>query len=389
MAEACLEELLLQDADLSAKYAEMGELSQKKLWHQLTDKLLAFCEDASNRRGDNLIKLYQGFIKPVEAKLNPLRLARCVSMVTQQFYPTRPYAAAEISAAMEFVKSFADRRAELGEAAFLLYHLELVQLRIYAGEADVVKVHLEEAKEVLDRLISAEPVLSSKYYGVAAEFYRHQGPASEYYKSALMFLAFTPVETLPEGDRLALARDISLAALVGEGVYNFGEILKNPILGDLGGAGLQWLQDLLQAFNRGDIDAFNSIVAANQEAIEAQQALAASMPTLKQKITLLCVMELVFKRPPHDRVIAFADIAAATKLPGEQVEWLLMKAFSDGLVRGTIDEVAQSVDVSWVQPRVLEPVQIETMLSKVTSWKDRVGETMKFVEGAEVTELFS
>ena len=197
------------------------------------------------------------------------------------------------------------------------------------------------------------------------------------------------METLADDERLDLARDISLAALVGEGVYNFGEVLAKPILAELSAAGLRWLAELLQSFNRGDIDQFNSIVAANQSAMESQPALANSMDALKQKITLLCLMELIFSRPPNDRNIPFGDIAAATKLPLDQIEWLLMKSFSDGVVKGVIDGVEQKVDVSWVQPRVLEPVQVQSMLEKVTVWRERVSETLTFVEGAGVSELFN
>ena len=45
-----------------------------------------------------------------------------------------------------------------------------------------------------------------------------------------------------------------------------------------------------------------------------------------------------------------------------------MKALSQGLVKGRIDEVEQSVMLTWVQPRVLDRQQVERMTLKIESW---------------------
>jgi uncharacterized membrane protein len=41
-----------------------------------------------------------------------------------------------------------------------------------------------------------------------------------------------------------------------------------------------------------------------------------------------------------------------------QVELLVMKALSLGLVKGFIDEIDQKVSLTWVQPRVLDLQQV-------------------------------
>ena len=184
--------LIQSDPDLTETYSQFGELCAKKLWHQLTDALEAFLADPASSRGRNLITLYNGFIQPVEGKLSQLRLAGIISTVTRQHYPSRPVDAGEVATAVEFVKTFADRREELGEAVYLLYSLEMVSLQLATGETDGAKGKLEEAKTILDGLMSAEPVVHSKYYGVAKEFFRHQGPPAEYYKVALMYVGTPP-----------------------------------------------------------------------------------------------------------------------------------------------------------------------------------------------------
>ena len=67
--------------ELSEKYAKLGELHDRKLWHQLTVATLEFVEDDGNVRGDNMTVLYDGFVSKFEAKINQLRLAQIAAHV--------------------------------------------------------------------------------------------------------------------------------------------------------------------------------------------------------------------------------------------------------------------------------------------------------------------
>jgi hypothetical protein len=54
------------------------------------------------------------------------------------------------------------------------------------------------------------------------------------------------------------------------------------------------------------------------------------------------------------------------------VELLLMKAFSLGVLKGTIDQVEGQVRVKWVQPRVLDMTQISGIRDRLHSWSSQV-----------------
>lgn len=54
-----------------------------------------------------------------------------------------------------------------------------------------------------------------------------------------------------------------------------------------------------------------------------------------------------------------------------QVDWILMRAMSLGLIKGTIDEVAQTVNVTWVQPRVLNTAEVATISLQLGDWVER------------------
>ena len=74
---------------------------------------------------------------------------------------------------------------------------------------------------------------------------------------------------------------------------------------------------------------------------------------IKEKVSLVATMELASQRAAADRSISFVDIASATSLPLAQVEWLLMRAMSLGLLRGSIDEIDQVVHISYIKVRLL------------------------------------
>lgn len=131
----------------------------------------------------------------------------------------------------------------LGDDAFLVTRMEVALLRVRkaaalagsgvpagvaAGTAllDSLKTELAEGRELLERLGGggAEPAVPAAYHRAAAEYYKIRGPAAAFYEAALAYLGVTPLSALSPEERVAMAIDVALAALVGEGVYNFGEV---------------------------------------------------------------------------------------------------------------------------------------------------------------------
>jgi hypothetical protein len=86
----------------------------------------------------------------------------------------------------------------------------------------------------------------------------------------VQYLAHTPLETLSDAEKRQLAVDVALAALVGEGVFNFGEIIEHPVMASLAATPEAWLADLLRVFHTGDIDQFTLVVSTNSAAYRSQ-----------------------------------------------------------------------------------------------------------------------
>jgi hypothetical protein len=231
----------------------------------------------------------------------------------------------ELDRAITFLGSFLEKQARLGKAATLVLQLELLSLRVKrtgasaapsaAGAAssassaedvtstlDAIKRDLAAAKEALDALPDGEdPTVPGTYYRVASEYYKLRGPAHLFFEHALLYLGHANVEALAPEARRAMATDIAIAALVGEGVYNFGEVNSQPVLSALVGSPQAWLRDLLAAFQGGDLTAFHAVIAANRAAFNAEPALAACAGAIQEKITLLAYMEMAARRPGESK----------------------------------------------------------------------------------------
>lgn len=212
---------------------------------------------------------------------------------------------------------------------------------------------------------------------MSADYYQSKQEFASYYKSALLYLACVNVADLTTEDRRARAHDLCVAALVSDSIYNFGELLLHPILDSLRDTPQAWLRDLLFAFNRGNLRAYDVLSGhVSQDPLLRDREV-----FLHQKISLAALTESVFRRPPHDRAMTFTTIRNETNVPSNEIEHLVMKALSLGLVRGTIDQVAQVADINWVQPKVLDMAQIEGMRQRLHEWDASVNKLGTWMEG--------
>lgn len=343
------------------------ELIIFRLWHQITLKLLNFVKTHELQDNEELIKLYQNFISTFESKVNPLSLVEIVAFVIEQYKDKKD--------AVEFLKKI-EQKVKINSDAQSL--CKVLQGQIYLeklNDLENTKKIIKEVESVLDNADGVTTV-HGRFYLLASQYYRLEGEHGEYYRTALRYLGCIELETLPLEKKQEHAFFLGLAALLGEGVYNLGELLAHPILDTLKNTPNAWIIELLYAFNTGDIQKFEAMKAQWGKIADLQ----ASQLKLRQKISLLCLMEMTFKRPAHDRQLSFKEIAKETRLPEEEIELLVMKALAQGLVKGAIDQVANTVNMTWVQPRVLDRTQIGSMVQKLDIWCKQVSNMETLLE---------
>jgi len=354
-------------ADLAEVVAKIEEHYNKKLWHQLTVELMNLVKHPHMQKSDRLISLYQDFIQDVESKLNPLSLVQIAMVVLDRFE--------KADAGQAFIEKVGEKVKQNMEAFALTKILVgKIKLHKYDLRRETQNI-IEEVDKMLTEYDGVSPV-HSHFYLLSSDLYRMEGKHSEFYRSSLRFLGCTEYEEMTKEEQAKHAFFLALAALLGEGVFNFGELLAHKILEALKGSENEWLVDLLFAFNTGDVAKFRQL----KPKWETQADLAANETLLFEKVCLLCLMEMTFRREANQRMISFQEIAQETTLPVDQVELLTMKALSQGLVKGKIDQVSSVVHLTWVQPRVLNKQQLKVMMNKIDSWSNSVAQMEIMIE---------
>eukprot|EP00850_Spirogloea_muscicola_P017939 SM000159S01770 [mRNA] locus=s159:118653:121113:- [translate_table: standard] len=370
--------------DLAAWYADMADLYQRRLWHQLSVKLEEFVSLAAFQVGDALIRLYHNFIVEFETKINLLKLAHFAVIISKQ-YDARGAAVEFLEGVIQKLRDTKERRVE---EPVLYIKMQIAALQLQQGGQQECKVLLEEGRGTLESMQDVDPTVHASVHWVSSQYFKSKQDFAEFYKSGLLYLAYTSVEDLLKSFKLDLAVDLSLAALLGENIYNFGELLAHPIVHSLEGSSFEWLYHVLQAFNAGDLHQYDDLCSTHSAALSAQPALLANERRLREKITILCLMELIFSKPSEDRTISLSVIAERTKLDVDGVEVLLMKTLSVHLIEGVIDQVEGTVQVSWVQPRVLATPQVAALKERLDLWLTKVHTTLLAIE-AETPDLLA
>ncbi|XP_023039204.1 26S proteasome non-ATPase regulatory subunit 13 isoform X2 [Piliocolobus tephrosceles] len=287
-------------------------------------------------------------------RVNPLSLVEIILHVVRQM--TDP------NVALTFLEKTREK-VKSSDEAVILCKTAIGALKLNIGDLQVTKETIEDVEEMLNNLPGVTSV-HSRFYDLSSKYYQTVGNHASYYKDALRFLGCVDIKDLPVSEQQERAFTLGLAGLLGEGVFNFGELLMHPVLESLRNTDRQWLIDTLYAFNSGNVERFQTLKTAWGQ----QPDLAANEAQLLRKIQLLCLMEMTFTRPANHRQLTFEEIAKSAKITVNEVELLVMKALSVGLVKGSIDEVDRRVHMTWVQPRVLDLQQIKGMKDRLEFW---------------------
>ncbi|KAK1830538.1 hypothetical protein QBC39DRAFT_383222 [Podospora conica] len=356
--------------ELQPLVLEFETLWERKLWHQLTNNLIDFFNNPGS--APQRLQFYKVFILKFADKINQLKLVDLALKAATQCRDNQ-----ERLSFMEAVAKKVDH--EDSQDALVFATIAVARVRLDLSDLPGARLDLDRAERILDGFDSVETIVHAAFYGAQAEYYQAKADYGAYYRNALLYLACIDITSLSPAEQRSRAYDLAVAALVSANIYNFGELLLHPILRALTDRpDDKWLADLLFAFNRGDLAAYD-VLAGH---ITSNPLLAQHSRQLREKIYLAALTEAVVRRPPHDRAMSFDTIAAETKVRPDEIEHLIMKALSLGLLRGTIDQVDEVAHINWVQPKVLDMKQIESMRQRLLEWDSSVNKLGNWIEQA-------
>ncbi|ELR08347.1 26S proteasome regulatory subunit [Pseudogymnoascus destructans] len=353
-------------AELQHLFISFEDYWERKLWHQLTDALVEFFN--SPESGPQRLAFYKTFIHTFADKINQLRLVTLALNAATQCRDSQER--------LSFLNSVAAKvNDSKSQDAYVYAIVAVATVKLELQDLTGSRADLDNAEKILDHFDSVETIVHAAFYRVNADYYQAKLDFASYYRNALLYLACIDLADLTPAERRNRAYDLSIAALISTSIYNFGELLLHPILDSLVDEDA-WLVKLLFAFNRGDLAAYD-VLAGH---ISENKLLSSHKKGLRQKIYLSALTEAVFRRPPHDRAMSFHTIAEETKVRPDEIEHLIMKALSLGLLRGSIDQVDEVARINWVQPKVLDMKQIKGMRLRLQEWDTSVNELGNWIE---------
>ena len=114
-----------------------------------------------------------------------------------------------------------------------------------------------------------------------------------------------------------------------------------------------YLTSLMNAFHNGDIKQFKSILSANSASFRSL------VPEFDEeemisKVLLSSLSCLVFQTPSQERLFTYQAIQ--DRLGDVDVELVIMRAMSEGLIQGSMNQVNETAELTWVMVGELNDV---------------------------------
>jgi hypothetical protein len=160
--------------------------------HHCTDRFV--CVFLFIQAGDALIHLYNNFISDFETKISLLKFAHFTVVVSHQFLDKN----AGINYLEGVISKLRDTRESRVEEPILYVKMQIATFLLEEGNQKDCQNLLEEGKTTLDSMVDVDPSVHGTYYWVCSQYHKARQEYSEFYKSCLLYLAYTTVESLSE-----------------------------------------------------------------------------------------------------------------------------------------------------------------------------------------------
>ena len=171
--------------------SQLADFWQKKLWHQMADALMEVTRNEYFQQNGRLLEMHERFVLSFADSLKQL--------VFVQFSVAASKQLSDAKSALAFIEKVAKlEHVQNDHQAALMCKLEAAHLLVIAGNIELAKTELAQSKKLQDEYPGImETVVYSKYHLVSLCLFKATDQASKYFASAMLYLTYTPLDSIP------------------------------------------------------------------------------------------------------------------------------------------------------------------------------------------------
>lgn len=368
-----------ESSDLIHIIYQLEDFYERKLWNQLTlalEELYSFPESKNNGFRS---KIFTQFLSTFQKNLNPIKI---VDFLLQSFEEPQQcldqLQVLKTSMVAELTKKLSSRKLDnldeiINNEDFIVYiNLQIARYSLLLNDLSQAEDILESLTSKFESTLQNEysSQINAAYYLTRCQYYKIHQNYNKFYTNGLLYLSSIETPLFPE-EKEAFCYDLCVAALLGDKIYNFGELILHDILTSISSADSKyyWLYNLIQYLNAGNLAKFDQCIA---DCKAKTPLLAHHQEFLHQKIVIMSLLELISVKLTTSKLLLFKEISSVTGTPEDDVEFLIIKCFSLNLIKGSINQIDQVLLVTWLQPRILNLDQVKTLYDHLVDWDSRV-----------------
>jgi 26S proteasome regulatory subunit N9 len=347
---------------LKSLFDEIDSNMNQHLWYQLSENILTLSQNPELQNGSDLIEFYNGVVFFIEPTLNPMKYLQYVQNMIYNYKD-------KMEEALRFVENIENMHKDYkGE--------EKISIKIIKGFCYLELNKMYDLEEILKTTevdftgkFEIESSLYAQYYKLCTLFYEKKNDYDNFYSNAFQYLAY---ETkIADEEKLELCYKMCSAMLIGAKLYNFEELIEKDFFKLMQGSKYDWISNLILSFNSAKVDQFLSMMEQNKKNIEENIILKGKIDFLPIKIRIAALLELIFQKNKSERIISFEEICKVCMTEEDKIEYISMKALSNGLIKGYIDQVDKKLYVNWIQPKYLGKEKIGVLRDRINAWTDK------------------
>jgi 26S proteasome regulatory subunit N9 len=308
--------------------------------------------------------VYDSLISKFNSVLDPFHLAEIIFIVSEEF-PSP-------AASREFLESSLSKFDGAPNAQMWL-NLHIVTHYIINGD-------FEGALSLVFRIAAdfdhaTDLAVRSLFYKVLSSLDKARGDYDAFYEHALLFLSISG----QTGD-IVLAYDLCTAALCGPTIFSFGEIATHAIIRALEFTENEWLMNLIFIMEAGSPTAIATFEETYLPILRSRPSFSPWLDLISMKVRLCMLQELIFQRPYESRVFGFNEVVAVCAVQKSEVEILVLKALSAGLIEGFIDEIEERFVVTRCKTKTVSGGRLQHLKDQIDRWCDLVNRRRRLLE---------